>query len=66
MRVSRLIVLHKNDTWNYVCYYGVENSKISQIDVEKQLLTYKKTTHLNGSENGFLSCLLYTSDAADE
>ena len=55
MRVSRLIVLHKNDTWNYVCYYGVENSKISQIDVEKQLLTYKKTTHLNGSENGFLS-----------
>ena len=55
MRVSRLIVLHKNETWNYVCYYGVDNKTISQINVEEQLLIYKKTTYLKNLEDSFLS-----------
>ncbi|MGB1205527.1 MAG: SpoIIE family protein phosphatase [Chitinophagales bacterium] len=55
MRVSKLIVLHKNDTWNYVCYYGVNNKTISQIDIEKQLLIYDKTTYLKDLDDKFLS-----------
>lgn len=49
MGIRRLVVFHKNATWQRPCSYGIEEQRVMTIDVEKHLSQFKETTHLENN-----------------